>query len=554
MPFALPSLRSPAAVVATPGGGSRFVLGGARNKPPSKWVLTYRQKQGDWAQERQVAADKEAARVAATKRQLSMLAARRCFGGLFDRQQKVSYDATQTIRAQARPAELWQPELWGSNNTCEVTLLPVRGGASRRCRYCPCVVGLAVLAEQGEIGDGAFVCPDCTSEISMTTDELVFEQRRQHERQIQMHAVTKMQKGWRARFARREFQAMKCGAARLQSHIRGIAARRGMRFHFAIVARAFRIRVVSATGLRSSCGGAAAEGKGKGGGEDQGKASRIRRNSSVEDTDDGDGGAGGGADADVYAVLQVVKGVETDKSIFRFETKVRRSTLAPSWNESFFIPGMDGRAAIVLTVLDGSGTKHSFMGQAVQQLRGNDLWMKGGSLTLPLGDLRVPPLEKNNQTKMRVAGVDGEGHGSVTFEIKPVAHHLTCCGMLEQKNERCLKGADPGGSRKRWAVLSDGMLRIYTAQGDTQPRKTIAVKRSPRVEVCEFKNGKPWQKLIGIANPDAKGEMLVFMPHAKDQTKEWCAKLMQAFRPAKRTSIVPMGNSAARRRSSTKLA
>lgn len=554
MPFALPSLRSPAEVVATLGGGSRFVLGGARNKPPSKWVLTYRQKQGDWAQERQVAADKEAARVAATKRQLSMLAARRCFGGLFDRQQKVSYDATQTIRAQARPAELWQPELWGSNNTCEVTLLPVRGGASRRCRYCPCVVGLAVLAEQGEIGDGAFVCPDCTSEISMTTDELVFEQRRQHERQIQMHAVTKMQKGWRARFARREFQAMKCGAARLQSHIRGIAARRGMRFHFAIVARAFRIRVVSATGLRSSCGGAAAEGKGKGGGEDQGKASRIRRNSSVEDTDDGDGGAGGGADADVYAVLQVVKGVETDKSIFRFETKVRRSTLAPSWNESFFIPGMDGRAAIVLTVLDGSGTKHSFMGQAVQQLRGNDLWMKGGSLTLPLGDLQVPPLEKNNQTKMRVAGVDGEGHGSVTFEIKPVAHHLTCCGMLEQKNERCLKGADPGGSRKRWAVLSDGMLRIYTAQGDTQPRKTIAVKRSPRVEVCEFKNGKPWQKLIGIANPDAKGEMLVFMPHAKDQTKEWCAKLMQAFRPAKRTSIVPMGNSAARRRSSTKLA
>ena len=458
----------------------------------SKWVAKYRVKQMEWAAERTAATERHAAVAAARQQTLRDMASNRAFAGAIDHHHRISYDPKRPIKEQARPREVWNPG-WGVNNVCEVTGLPVQSGNSRRCRYCPVVVHISAAAGKARIQESLvgheepFVCPDCEREVSMSVDELTCERQRQHDLRLAASAAVRLQKGIRARAQRMAYNCFKGGARLLQAQQRGILARHRLRESYGQMVRPFRMKILHASELH------AADATGS---------------------------------SDPYVLFEVVKGANEDMPLFRFESKVKQQTLEPVWHETFLVPGMNGAHTLVITVIDHDSTRHDFLGQAVVRLKDTDIWAKGGHFDVPLENMVVRPKERN-RTAMRLGNASFPGAGSISFELKPVAHQFSVCGLLEQKDELCLHHGEQAasGGKKRWSVLADGVLRIYGVHGDTKAKTTISLKRSPKVEVHPYAGGKPWQKLIAIMNPDMKSETFVFLPNSKSQTKEWCHKV-----------------------------
>ena len=460
----------------------------------SRWVAKYREQQIEWAGQRKAAAERREAVMAERQRNLREMAANRCFAGAVDHHQRITYDPHRPIKEQARPRELWDPS-WGVNTVCEVTGLGVQSGNSRRCRYCPVVVHLAAAAGDSDVGgslvdhSAPFVCPDCEREVSMNVDELTCERQRQHDLRLEASAATRLQKGIRARAGFLEFNCFKGGAKQLQAVVRGVNGRQQLREAYGGMIRPFRMRVTSAAELF---------------------------------------GADASGSSDPYVVVEVVKGTNEDSQIFRFESKVKQQTVDPVWNENFFVPGMDGKASIVITVVDFDTARHDFLGQAVLRLKDTDIWAHGGNFELPLENMVVRAKERN-RTAMRLSNQRFGGKGTIRFELKPAVHEFSVCGLLEQKDEMCLHIGEQAasGGKKRWSVLADGVLRIYGQHGDIKPKSTVNLRKSPKVEVVPYNGGKPWQKLISIVNPEKKSETLVFLPHSREQTREWCHKVTQ---------------------------
>ena len=512
---------------------------------PSRWVARYREQQRGWAAQRAAKLDSESAFSANFRARQTRSAALQCFSGNaseaieYGPRERVAYDAHRPIRDQARPCELWRSG-WGMNTECEVTGLPVQSGNSRRCRYCPCVIHLAAVHPHSIDDSGQYVCPDCSREVAMSVDELSWERQRRHEARISSSAIVKLQKVIRCRNECQLFGISRHGMRRLQSLARGAITRYTLQTRVA-KPRPYWARVLCAHGLH-----------------DVGPPSRA--------------GAKVLKSA-VFVVLTVVKGTDEGKQLFRFDTSTvtSGSLCAPRWcsdadapyagagaasaaaaamadaveqsgrtrGAPFFLPGMEGSATLVATVLGKRCARLVFLGQAKLCLRDAEhrsVWRYGGRFELPLLPMSCAPKDVSGR-EMRISGVGTEAAhritGSLTLELAPAPFSSSVCGMLEQKDETCMQlGVQMcGGAKYRWSCLANGVLRIFGASGDETPRATIAVKKASRVKVVPLRGGKTWQRLIAVY---IGTQVFVFLPAAREQTAEWCNKLIACSKHAER--------------------
>merc|ERR1711865_644625 len=114
---------------------------------------------------------------------------------------------------------------------------------------------------------------------------------------------------------------------------------------------------------------------------------------------------------------------------FHFQTKVKKATLRPTWEQTFLVPGANGAVHILLSVIDFDELRNDFLGQAVIDLEGTDTWRVGGTFTVPLTRMLVQPTE--NRVPMRLGDMecdDVKGRIKMAIEVLPL--FSSHCGWL----------------------------------------------------------------------------------------------------------------------------
>ena len=92
------------------------------------------------------------------------------------------------------------------------------------------------------------------------------------------------------------------------------------------------------------------------------------------------------ASADPYVIVTVHDGYHRDQ-VLRYDTETQYETLDAEWEpQNFLVPGVNGNAVLVFTVVDEEDVRDQFIGQASLSLSRGDLWKNGGSFDINLGD------------------------------------------------------------------------------------------------------------------------------------------------------------------------
>jgi IQ calmodulin-binding motif len=186
-----------------------------------------------------------------------------------------------------------------------------------------------------------------------------------------------------------------------------------------------------------------------------------------------------------YVYMTIVDGDDEENQLFYFETAIRRGITTEmdsiSWPEKLFVPGVNGKATIALTVLSKNGPNNFFVGQSVIRLRAlDDVWRTGMTMTaLPLQhDVFISPRTAQQQL-LRLA--EAHRHGDIgtsgwdpvfanatsvnltlSVALRPYSEKESHCGYMHLKTS-----LERIRSTTRWCVLVDGKLRLYRHYGVT---------------------------------------------------------------------------------------
>lgn len=261
-----------------------------------------------------------------------------------------------------------------------------------------------------------------------------------------------------------------------------------------------------------------------------------------------------------YVYVSVVDGADDENQLFCFETSLRKSVSLHepdvSWNDKFFVPGVDGDVTLCFTLLSKNGPNNFFLGQAVLRLRDSDvIWRSGVAATdLPLAD-EVEIFPKTTQRQpLRLVEISGGTHktpsggarqkhkehagglftnsGSfaaqltLSTHIKPFSDVHSYCGYLGMKTT-----LDSVQTSARWCVLADGVLRIYRHFGVTLASDVVDMAHASDVRLMEASkvttNGVLHREHNCIAIQHVSRLYLLQADHTAG-TKLWLKKLQAA--------------------------
>ncbi len=187
------------------------------------------------------------------------------------------------------------------------------------------------------------------------------------------------------------------------------------------------------------------------------------------------------ASADPYVVVTVHDGFHKDQAL-RFDTSVCYKTLDCEWEpQEFLVPGVNGNAVLVFTVVDKEELRDQFLGQCDMPLSRGDLWSRGGTFEVDLGDLRYI-IKDNKAQQADIAYEKITPQGQLSCQIKPLSYLTSVCGHLEGPHMDVIAGMmkNSGGPTQNvskitqkmsyWGVVANGKFHVYRHFGDKDAR------------------------------------------------------------------------------------
>jgi hypothetical protein len=135
----------------------------------------------------------------------------------------------------------------------------------------------------------------------------------------------------------------------------------------------------------------------------------------------------------------------------------------------------------------------------------------------------VHPPKEATKTDMRLVNMDRGPElcqGVLKFSMVPCTASTSMCGYLEEK-KNITSVLQPGSSgKKRWAVLVNGSLHLFSHHGDLKEKHTLSISRAQEVN---FPKAEQFQLIEIVEQHD--GKRWTFLPDVADTTKEWMVKL-----------------------------
>ena len=150
------------------------------------------------------------------------------------------------------------------------------------------------------------------------------------------------------------------------------------------------------------------------------------------------------------------------------------------------LPGVNGNAVLVFTVVDKEENKDQFLGQIALPLK--DLWKDGGRFDIDLEDLSYVIKESNGQnSEILYEKIDPQGY--LTIELTPLSFLHSACGYLDgphfdilapvsktKKAKATMSSVFKSGKDSimtYWCCIANGELNIYKNFHDSEPRIVI---------------------------------------------------------------------------------
>jgi hypothetical protein len=365
--------------------------------------------------------------------------------------------------SQAIPREIWKG-VWGHNKLCEISGLPCTSTLKhKRCIFCPVVVRMEYIPSK-QIRKKRWVCNDCNNDVQANKAILDRDRAKLQMTLDREHSAQMIQSRWRGRHERLTYNTALRGIKRISAAARGKWSRRKFVNNWKAKRHPFRIKVLSASGLKCS---------------------------------DSDGFS------DPFCVVAVCNGSDSEHQQFRFDGKTVNDTLNPTFTDDpYLVPGADGNVIITVTVIDFDELRNDFLGQAV--LRMAELNFVGLKLEfeLPLENMLIP-IKENNRTAMRLGCSDVKGQGKVKIQLQPCSVATSFCGFLEEK----ANAMSMASSKKWWALLVDGHLRLYQFYGASKEKVCLNLKKAHKVVVHDkaFKEE-------GVDKPPIPPHLVITMP------------------------------------------
>jgi hypothetical protein len=366
--------------------------------------------------------------------------------------------------SQAIPREIWKG-VWGHNKLCEISGLPCTSALRhKKCSFCPVVIRIEYIPSKQLGKKKRWVCPDCTQDVKANKAILDRDRAKTQMYLDRQHGAQMIQSRWRGRHERRTYNTALRGIKKISAAARGKWSRRKFVGDWKAKRHPFRIKVVSASGLKCS---------------------------------DSDGFS------DPFCIVAVCNGSDSEHQQFRFDGKTVNDTLSPTFaDDPYLVPGADGNVIVTVTVIDFDELRNDFLGQAVLRLA--DLNFVGHKLEfeLPLENMLIA-IKENNRTAMRLGCSDAKGQGKLKLQLLPCSVATSFCGFLEEK----ANAMSMASSKKWWALIVDGYLRLYQYYGASTEKYRLNLRSAHKVVVQDKSTKKE-----GVDLPPIPPHFTITMP------------------------------------------
>ena len=186
--------------------------------------------------------------------------------------------------------------------------------------------------------------------------------------------------------------------------------------------------------------------------------------------------------SDPYILVSILN--HKHRQIWRAETDTIESTLDPTFDESFIIPGMNAATVIVFTVIDRDEIRDQFLGQTVITFDPRE-FIKG-RVTHYHQPLRAPQYHPVGQGGQAL-NIDYTGivpQGTLRVSLHPFINISSICGFVDGPSLSTSRGEPISGSipekgaKKVWAVLAEDKLHLYKTKGEMKPKGVISLSRA----------------------------------------------------------------------------
>ena len=381
-----------------------------------------------------------------------------------------------------RPLVKKPPGTIRHNDHCEETGVMAFPGQRMECNYCEVVVRSS-RAEALHAKSTGWACWVCSADMRQDTWERTDNQLQKEYMLRLAKSAQLIQRRFRGLVQRIEFLRTRQGMIILQCHTRGKRARQEGAAAWGSVKRPMRLKVLYAENLRPA-------------------------------DDDGN--------SDPFVIASMFDGsdVYLDRQQFRYDTKVKRATLYPVWNESIILPAVDYSSVLAFTVVDTDDDddhtmRDDFLGQASLRMSEGNVLRSGGEFTLPMDSLEITPRDFHGHV-VRFGEENIRARGSITVRVELLPSLTSACGYIRE-----LESSVPGASGNRWwACLADGYMKLYKPGNLIRPKICIYVRKCTSTTMC-LSGGKE-RAVFDVRTSD---HVYIFEATSIGRAREWQTKI-----------------------------